>query len=221
MVWQLAPQQAQFPWPIADNSVFMFPAWQVLFVTAMVMGYHHRRLERYLTGVSERLRLGICGLLAVAVVGVYVTSLEASLTAHGMLVEAFFAKVHLRLGRLLVFVVFFSFAFTLLTLAWAPIRRALGWLLLPLGQDALGAYILHLFVVALAIKVRPLIFGSTPASPTDNTLLQMAGVVCIWTAIRLRPMALTWLHAWLARGAVLLAAARAYLYLPSHPSRDV
>jgi hypothetical protein len=221
MLWQLAPQHAQFPWSIAENSVFNFPAWQALFVTAMVIGYHRQRLEQHLALVSERLMLGISGVFVAAVIAMYIMLLDAPSSAHTLLIDQLFAKVDLRIGRLLVFVGFFAFASTLVTLAWVPVRRILGWLLLPLGQDALGAYIMHLFVVALAMKVRPLVFGTTPASPTENTLFQMAGIAFIWTIIILRPVALRRLYVWFARATTLVAAGRAYLYIPGHPSRDV
>ena len=97
----------------------------------------------------------------------------------------------------------------------------LGWLLLPLGQDALSAYILHLFVVALAMKVRPLVFETTPATPLENTLFQLTGVIFIWAAISLRAVALRQLRNGLARATALLAAGRAYLYLFGQPSRDL
>jgi hypothetical protein len=152
---------------------------------------------------------------------VYLTFLHPSSTAHAMFVDQLFGKVDLRIGRLLVFAGFFTFAFALVSLAWAPISRALGWLLLPLGQDALSAYILHLFVAALAVKVKPSIFGITPATPTESTFFQMAGIAFIWTAIILRPIALPRLHAWLAKVTALLAAGRAYLYIPGHPNRGL
>jgi hypothetical protein len=221
MLWQMAPQHAQLPWPIADNSVFNFPAWQALFVTAMVIGYHRQRLEQHLAWVSERIVLGISAAFVVAVIAVYLTILHPSSTAHAMFVGQLFGKVDLRIGRLLVFAGFFTFAFALVSLAWAPISRALGWLLLPLGQDALSAYIMHLFVAALAVKVKPSILGITPATPTESTLFQMAGIAFIWTAIILRPIALPRLHAWLAKVAALLAAGRAYLYLPGYPNRGL
>jgi hypothetical protein len=221
MLWQLAPQHAQFPWSIAENSVFNFPAWQALFVTAMVIGYHRQRLEPHLALVSERLILGISGVFVAAVIALYVAVLDVPSTGHALLIDQLFAKVDLRIGRVLVFVGFFAFVLTLITLAWVPVRRILGWLLLPLGQDALGAYILHLFVVALAVKVRPFVFGTTPASPTENTVFQGAGIAFIWTIIILRPVALRLLHACLAKATALLVAGRAYLYIPGHPSRDV
>jgi hypothetical protein len=221
LLWQFAPQHAQIPWSIADNSVFNFPAWQVLFVTAMVIGYHRQRLEQYWARVSERMVLGISGAFVAAVIAVYVVALLPSSSPPVMFVEQLFGKVDLRIGRLLVFAGFFTFAFALVTHAWAPIHRALGWLLLPLGQDALSAYILHLFVVALAGKVRPLVFGTIQATPLENTVFQMAGIAFIWAAIVLRPIALTHLHAWLAKATALLAAGRAYPDSPSHPSRDL
>jgi hypothetical protein len=220
-IWQLAPQHAQFPWAIADNSVFNFPAWQVLFITAMVIGFHRQRLQHCVAWVSERLLLAISGAGIATAIIVYVAFVQTTSLPHIWLVEQLFGKVDLRLGRLLVFASFFTFAFWLITLAWTPIRRTLGWLLLPLGQDALSAYILHLFVVTLAVKMRPAIIGVRVDNPWANTLLQMAGIAFIWTAIMMRPMVTTRLHTWLAKITPLLAAGRAHLYIPGYPGRDV
>lgn len=221
LLWQLAPQHAQFPWSIADNSVFNFPAWQALFVTAMAMGYHRQRLEPYLVGVSKHMVLGMSGAFVAIVIAVHVGLLLPSLGSHAVIFDHLFSKLDLRIGRLLVFAGFFTFAFTLVTVAWEPIRRALGWLLLPLGQDALSAYILHLFVVALAMKVRPLVFETTLATPLENTLFQLTGIAFIWAAISVRALALRQLRVGLTRATALLAAGWAYLALPSQPSRDL
>jgi hypothetical protein len=219
--WQFAPQHAQFPWYIADNSIFNFAAWQVLFVTAMVIGYHRQHLELRLARVPERLVLLISGAVVATALALYVVFvLPASMPAAG-LVDQLFGKVDLRIGRLFVFAGFATFAFALLTLIWTPICRGFGWLLLPLGQDALSAYILHLFVVALAVKVKPSIFGLMPASATQNTLLQIAGIAFVWTAIIVPPMVMTWLHTGRAKVAVLLAAGRTSVDIPGHPSREV
>ena len=77
-LWQLAPQHVQLPWSIADNSVFNFPAWQVLFVTAMAIGYHRQRLERRLTRIPERLTLAISGGVGVTTLSLYVVFLLPS-----------------------------------------------------------------------------------------------------------------------------------------------
>jgi hypothetical protein len=99
MLWQLAPQHAQFPWSIIGNSVFNFPAWQALFVTAMVIGYHRQRLERYLARISGHLVLATSGTFVAAVIGIYVVVFLESSSPHGMLVEHLFGKVDLRIGR--------------------------------------------------------------------------------------------------------------------------
>lgn len=210
-LWQLAPQHAQFPWAIADNSVFNFPAWQVLFVTATAIGYHRQRLERCGTWVSARLLLVLSGATVAAAIAVYISFLQGPMPPHAWLVDQLFSKVDLRIGRLLVFASFLTFAVSLLTLAWKPICRTLGWLLLPLGQDALSAYILHLFVVALAVKVRPMLLGIDSDSPLHNTLFQLAGVTFIWAALMVRPMLTVSFHTWLGRVTALLGAGRAHL----------
>jgi len=221
MLWQLSPQHAQFPWSIVGNSVFNFPAWQALFITALVIGYHRQRLEQHLARISGRLELGISGAFVVTVIGIYLVVFSESSSPHVMLVEYFFGKVDLRIGRLVVFAGFFAFAFGLVTFAWAPIRHALGWLLLPLGQDALSAYILHLFIAVLAAKVRPSVFTASSATATENTVCQLAGIAFIWTAIVLRPIALTQFHTGFTKVTGLLAAGRAYFYSPGHPNRNV
>lgn len=83
MLWQLVPQHAQFPWSIVGNSVFNFPAWQALFVTAIVIGYHRQRLEQHLARVSGYLVLGISGTFVAAVIGVYVVVFLASSSPMG------------------------------------------------------------------------------------------------------------------------------------------
>jgi hypothetical protein len=219
--WQFVPQHAQFPWYIADNSIFNFPAWQVLFVTAMAIGYHRQHLELRWARIPERLVLVISGAVVATTIALYVVFvLPASIPSAG-LVDQLFGKVDLRIGRLLVFAGFATFAFGLVTLMWMPIRRGFGWLLLPLGQDALSAYILHLFVVALAVKVKPSILGATPASATQNTLFQIAGIAFVWMAIIVRPMVMTWLHTRRVKVAALLAAGRTSFDIPGHPSREM
>ena len=61
-----------------------------------------------------------------------------------------FGKNDLRPGRIVALLGVATTIFTLVTIFWVPVRRALGWLLMPLGQRALGAYGLHLFIVAAA-----------------------------------------------------------------------
>jgi predicted metal-binding membrane protein len=85
----------------------------------------------------------------------------------------------------------------------------------------LSAYILHLFAVALAAKIRPLLFETALATPIENTLFQLTGIIFIWAAISLRVVALKQLQNGIARATALLPAGRTYLYLFGQPSRDL
>jgi hypothetical protein len=211
LLWQLDPQHAQFPWAVANNY-FHFPAWQVVFITALVIGYHRQRLAQCCARLSPRVVLGLCGVLVAGTIVLYASNLLPA-----VLVERLFGKVDLRIGRLLAFASFFGFAFALLTVAWLPLSRALGWLLFPLGQNALTAYNLHLFVVAFLSRVPFWLATDTPPTAMQNTLLQIAGVGCIWAAIRLQPAAMAQGHKWMVRVADWLALRHKDVYTPGHP----
>jgi len=85
-----------------------------------------------------------------------------------------------------VFAAAFSLAFVVTTIAWVPLRRILGWLLLPLGHHALSAYAIHIFIVAVLWKWAPLLFGDD-RSATQNAVVQLSGVAIVWGAIVLWP----------------------------------
>jgi len=64
-----------------------------------------------------------------------------------------------------------------------PVRRALGWILLPLGQRSLGAYGLHLPILALSNSW----IGDLLRIGTDNTLLQIVSILLIWGLLPVIP----------------------------------
>jgi hypothetical protein len=207
-LWHLAPQHAQFPWAIAGNEVFYFSAWQVLFVTALVIGYHRQRLEQYMIRLSLPVILVISGAFVAGAIALYAFDILPLLTDNAVLVYQLLSKADLGPGRLLVFAGFLSFGLTLLTVAWGPISRALNWLLLPLGQNALTAYTLHLFVVACLMKARPRLAATTFTPEVQNTLLQLVGVASIWAMISLRSVLVLQYHKWTGKVAGLLALER-------------
>src|SRR6185436_20487938 len=68
--------------------------------------------------------------------------------------ETFF-KVPLRPWRLVAFLSVAIVAYTAATYMWLPIRRVVGWLMLPLGQAALYSYIVHFFLILLVYNLAP------------------------------------------------------------------
>src|SRR5439155_16554328 len=86
------------------------------------------------------------------------------------------SKADLGIGRLVVFACLAVFAFALVTAGWRWMNLGLGWLLLPLGQNSLAAYILHVGVVMMIAMAGMNVFGRA-TSAGQNTILQLAGVV--------------------------------------------
>ncbi|HPL28798.1 MAG TPA: OpgC domain-containing protein, partial [Anaerolineae bacterium] len=196
-VFQLWPEHAALPWPIAGNYLFSFSAWQVVFFTALAFSYGRAalpvprpRTARRLLALSGAVLLGMIALFF-AVEQPAATPLPVNAGVRALVEELFLDKVAVRPGRLLATGVTFTFLFLTATVFWRPVRRALGWLLLPLGQEALYAYTAHVALVTLAAFV-PVALGLSGPSPWWlNALIQMASMVLIWVLVRYRVLAPT------------------------------
>lgn len=195
LLFQLAPEQAEVPWQIAGNYLFHFSAWQVFFFTAMAIGYHDRRVGSWFSRRTQWLLfvlsgLGFAGLLVLYRLGDsvwrWLPASSPALADPNDLLVLLFGKGDVRPGRVVASAIVFGFLFLLVTLGWRPLYRALGWLLMPLGQNALYAYTAHIvLVVLLAIALLP--FGALDRQLRWlNTLLQVGGVLLIWVLIRYR-----------------------------------
>ena len=104
-----------------------------------------------------------------------------------MLDETFF-KVPLRPWRLVAFLSVAIMAYTSATYLWVPVRRVLGWLMLPLGQAALYSYIVHFFLILLVYNLAPWLAGlpGAPGEDIFNPLLQISVVLLLWVLVRRR-----------------------------------
>jgi S-formylglutathione hydrolase FrmB len=201
LIWvgfQFFPQQTELPWTTAGNNLFYLSAWQALFFTALAIGYHRERLGRL---VSRNWQVPLlvgsaCAFVAVLVLYAWQAFLLLTLQSFlehvpgasswtvADLEDAFFAKGYVRPGRVVASVIVFGFLFQLVTLIWTPIRRGLGWLLLPLGQNALYAYSSHVvlaLLLGLAAIQLPLAAGYGL-----NATIQLASIGLIWLGIRFR-----------------------------------
>jgi hypothetical protein len=214
LLWQLSPQHAQFPWQVTHNY-FHFSAWQVVFMTALVIGYHRQYLEVRLARLSLPVVLGVTGTLVVGAIAFYVAQPLAG-TDYTWLVDRLFGKADLRIGRLVLFAGFFGFAYALLTVAWDPLSRTCAWLLLPLGQKALTAYNVHLFVVAILTRLPSSMVGEAPPTTLQNTFLQALGVLMIWTMLRLQPAVVAYGSCWIERLKDLSTLRQKDFYAPGY-----
>jgi len=190
-LFQLFPQQAEVPWPIANNEVFRFGAWQVWFYGGMVIGYHKDRLWQLLGRLPRRPTV-----LALVGAAVFLVWLRLADPVHlnalapggngQALLDLLFDKHFARPGRLVAFAVFFSLFPLGLTSLWRPIAQAAVWLLLPFGQNALYVYAMHLFVVYLSALVLPYVALYDRFNPWSNTAMQLLAVGVLWLLVRRR-----------------------------------
>ncbi len=190
--FQRWPEQIVVPWRIEDNSVFHFASWQALFFTALALGYHRARIAAWVRRIPTAPLLAALAVLFAASVIFYNNSaaILARIAPDGdtdALMEQFFSKPDVRIGRIAVFAVFFPLAMLLVTVAWKPLVAVLGWLLMPLGQSALLAYSTHLFVIAFFTRLVPQIPGFHNTSALANTIVQLAGIGLVFAVVRLTP----------------------------------
>lgn len=189
-LWQAAPAAAMLPWEVADNTTFFFPAWQVLFVTALVLGFHRDRVGAWAGRLPLGSTVAVSGTAFVLMVVLYFAG-PGDLHHGGATSGFWFAKEDVGPGRIAAFAVGAVFSYALLTLVWAPVRLLTGWLLLPLGHHALTAYSLHIFVVAFFHRGREWWTGEH-ADGLVSTGLQLAGLAGVWAVIVLWPALAGW-----------------------------
>jgi len=195
LLYQVAPERALLPWPIAHGEAFPVAAWQVLFVSALTLGYHRAGLVAWLaeTGQQRRrtrltYRLG----LGVATIGVLLLATALS-AGHALAVGPEtrllaavdpFDKASLGIGRLLFFAGTASIIYSGVTLFWYPTERSIGWLLIPLGQASLYAYAVHLFVIVAAYNIWPYVGSEQAGWELHNTIGQLVLVLLVWAMVK-------------------------------------
>src|SRR5437868_1221432 len=182
LAYQVFPEEAALPWYILHGENFPIAAWQVLFVTGYVLGFFReglaawltrfRRMRVLLVALGASLALGLISLAWASVNGAMFPFFDLD---PDVLNETFF-KVPLRPWRIVAFASVAIVGYTMATYLWWPIKRALGWLMLPLGQAALYSYIVHFFLILLVYNLAPWL-ASLPWEPSEavfTPLLQIA-----------------------------------------------
>lgn len=188
-VWQVSPEQA-ITWPPDPTVLFQFSSWQFLFIIALTIGFHRKKLERYFRAAASPAALAMSAVGMAVAVALLWFNLAPLVALTGIdadtLTDWFFYKQDVGAGRLVTFVILITFAFSLVSIFWGPIARGLGWLLLPLGQNSLSAYVIHIFVVGALTWLRPKLFAPEIAF-WASAALQLVGVFLVWSIIRARP----------------------------------
>ena len=196
-LWQFFPQQVTLPWAITDNSVFNLSAWQLLFFNGLLIGFHRKALAMRFGWLTSRAALAVSGALFAISIAIYNDGMAPLVAITGKdaawLDANIFSKSDQQIGRIISFAIVATFAVSLVTNLWRPLLRGLGWLLIPLGQSALLAYGLHLFVIMLTTLAGPHLFGDGTFSAEQNAALQAGGILLIWLVVTMRPRVVAFL----------------------------
>ena len=93
---------------------------------------------------------------------------------------AWFQKSTLGLGRIFNNIALFIVIYYALSHYWLPINKALGWLLIPLGQASLYVFILHIYFIILV--------SNTSLEEYDsffvNTAIHATTILIIWAMVK-------------------------------------
>ncbi|MDD7929873.1 OpgC domain-containing protein [Microbacterium thalli] len=175
------------PLPSQFNAVFPLLAWQVLFTHGLVIGYYRRQIIAALTSRPGKILVGV---FVVAYAGFLVylwagdrygftpTPFPADL--YAMLYDSGYQRIDLNWGRLIDLPLVLVSSYAVLTVAWKPIDRIMGWLWIPLGQASLYVFIVHVFFV-LAVANIP---GLDRQSFWQGTLIHTAVIAIILLMVK-------------------------------------
>lgn len=198
-VYQFHPDLISLPWPIAHNVAFRLAAWQLLFFPALWLGYRQSRIPTLgfratkigliATGIGMALLLGLVALYRIEGGQLLqpLTQDASALQDAWLWVEKYvISKPDLRPGRLIATVIVCGLFFLLTTRFWPQVKRGVGWLLLPLGQNALYVYVAHLVVTALVNAAVPRLGPEIVGWPGLATVLKIASVALIMLLVKWR-----------------------------------
>jgi enterochelin esterase-like enzyme len=195
--FQFFPDETDIPWTIAGNYLFFLSAWQVFFFTGLVLGWHHESLTTRLAGFPRRAALIASAVGAGGLVLLYwatsrltqffgddAATADSVLELELFLLEFVFGKADVRPGRIVASTIVFLFLYLLVTEAWRPLYRGLGWFLLPLGESALYAYAAH---VVIAVPIAFVLDSATIPEQWGrplNAAVQIATLGLLWLLIK-------------------------------------
>ena len=155
----------------------------------ITLGYHRERVARQVGIPRFRALFAISGVLLLALLVIYNTggAVLRPLLGAGAApwLQDMTSKIGMRMGRIVAAAIVFPFAYGLATYLWKPLRRLIGWLFLPLGQNSLYSYTMHLPLL-LIVGLLPEWPGTTTGQQLLNLTVQLGAVLAIWWLVRRR-----------------------------------
>jgi hypothetical protein len=175
------------------EQTFPLLAWQLLFVHGIAFGYHREKIGEFLQRAPR-----ILAIVAVGVTAAFITFAlcnpwtDGPQLLHWTLISPerfselyyqYFNLEDLGWGRLLNLAVGLPIGYAILTACWR-LAQPFARVFVTLGQQSLGAFVLHVYAIMLIAHT------STSDSLWTNTLVQVAAILAIAAllyAFRRRP----------------------------------
>jgi len=165
--------------------------WQLIFFHGMAIGYYRHTVLGYISSSSSK-KLFYVSILFVFGFFILAQNNQNPLfwpwghldlldySTYKTLHSDWFQKTTLGLGRIINNVVLFIAAYYLLTQYWKWFEYLLGWLFIPLGQNSLYVFTLHVYFIVLV--------NNTPLPGFDNfhvnTLIHLSVILSIWWMVK-------------------------------------
>lgn len=161
--------------------------WQLPFVLSVIIGYYREEIglwwgQRPYPGLSSALLISSALTLLI---------INYLITFHKLWPEIdweqvnilFFDKFSIAPGRIIIGFWVFAGTYELITRFWAAWQKLLGWLLLPLGQNALIAYLVQGYLSYLISRLPGYPFPNH--DPVIMGFLHLGAVFFVWQITRI------------------------------------
>jgi hypothetical protein len=164
-IQQVHPYSFSFQPLDRAHPYFVFSTWQILYVHGVAAGYHKDKLAKTWKRLPKvPLLLGMGAIVTTALVTAHF-DLQLGTWPTGVQDRALWLRLTDRSIngpiRLVTLLGLFSLMFTAVDFFWVPLSKTLGNLLIPLGQNSLYVYIIHVPLTLIWFMIPGLIQGST------------------------------------------------------------
>ena len=174
-------------WFSLFHTGFPFNLWQLPFTIGVVAGYFTKQLPKWLARLPGRRSSWSAILVGSAAVLLFV---NYQVTFHDWFPEIewlkssspLFMRSPLALGRVVLSVWIFAGLYSMVSWIWGVLEPPIGWLLLPLGKNALTAYLVQalLFYIVTRMPDHPF----PDHDPTIMGFLHVGAVLLVWSATK-------------------------------------
>jgi hypothetical protein len=184
LIQQIHPYSFSFQPLNREHPYFVFATWQILYVHGVAAGYHKAQIAKVWSKLPKPpIYIGMATIVIAALVAAHF-DLQLGTWPVGVNNRALWLRLTERSTngpvRLLTLLGLFSLMFVAVDWFWKPLEKRLGKFLIPLGQNSLYIYILHVPLTLLWFAIP----GLTTANIILASLAQLIVIALCWTMVK-------------------------------------